>query len=779
MLYQVKLLDGSVRWVFKTELGTIKGNYDRLTEIPVTSSDQIFTIKKTDGSTIQTDLAGLLNERKLGTIDDIPVPPTTPPPAADPCAPLAPLGCTDLEQQAQNQSLALILNDMASLDVSTLQYPVQIHLVRLCDGSTAYILDQFLGDLEGSHLTIGSITVTSPDQLFNVTAVQPEPIFAMAFNHEANGNISRAEWQTTFHRSQFYDYAYDPLNRLLSAQYGEVVPSYAVVGGAFQKFVYQINNNYNENNLTYDGDGNIKTLQRMGLSDANNCASKVQIDNLLYTLIPGTPRLQKVADSAPAANRAKGFNPGASPGSDYVYDQNGNLITDPYKGLTIQYYFLNLPKQITKGGSSITIRYDVTGRKWSQAGPEGIREYVGGVEYLDQEIQSVQHGEGRLVPAYSGTSIASIRAEYWRQDHLGNTRVAFSDFNLDGVIATKDDPNTTENDIEITQENHYYPFGLNHEGPWYQTVAPKNKYLFNGIEEIDDFQINVFLADFRFGASDIGRWMQIDPLSEIIPGLSSYHFSFNNPILFSDPMGIMGTLDNPGFSVDTWNVIQNAWDATPEGTNASYSVVFNPWGGNEIGRELTGNGPRIYFEGSYSLMGIPDNFLDASGTVATWASAAFTTLGELKYSGGPLGLGIWRGKNGVYYSINPSAGKTRPFYGNQFTGSRNAAKLASRALQKAGKAFGVYNYFAIYQSYQDGKIDKSWAWAEVVSNTIGTFGGLYGVSWTIGWEGGRNITGRNWYRKNVRPIIQDVLGIKRDEFVQFIGSNGWHYTGKN
>ena len=121
MLYQVKLLDGSIRWVFKTELGTIKGNYDRLTEIPVTSSDQIFTIKKTDGSTIQTDLAGLLNERKLGTIDDIPVPPTTPPPAADPCAPLAPLGCTDLEQQAQNQSLAQILNDMANLDISTLQ----------------------------------------------------------------------------------------------------------------------------------------------------------------------------------------------------------------------------------------------------------------------------------------------------------------------------------------------------------------------------------------------------------------------------------------------------------------------------------------------------------------------------------------------------------------------------------------------------------------------------------------------------------------------------------
>ncbi|MCB0606356.1 MAG: RHS repeat-associated core domain-containing protein [Lewinella sp.] len=545
-------------------------------KIPVTSSGQIFTIKKTDGSTIQTDLAGLLNERKLGTIDDIPVPPTTPPPAADPCAPLAPLGCTDLEQQAQNQSLVLILNDMAGLDASTLQYPVQIHLVRLCDGSTAYILDQFLGDLEGSHLTIGSITVTSPDQLFNVTAVQPEPIFAMAFNHEANGNISRAEWQTTFHRSQFYDYAYDPLNRLLSAQYGEVVPSYAVVGGAFQKFVYQINNNYNENNLTYDGDGNIKTLQRMGLSDANNCASKVQIDNLLYTLIPGTPKLQKVADSAPAANRAKGFNPGASPGSDYVYDQNGNLTTDPYKGLTIQYNFLNLPKLITKGGSNITIRYDVTGRKWSQAGPEGIREYIGGIEYLDQKIQSIRHSEGRLVPTYSGTSIESIRAEYWRQDHLGNTRIAFSDFNLDGVIATKDDPNTTEDDIEITQENHYYPFGLNQEGPWYQTVQPKNKHQYNGKELIEDLGLNWNDYGARWYDPALGRWNMMDPLAGEFYAWSPFSYVYNNPIIFVDPFGLAGNLtDGATFYLQKGDITDDEfWSAV-----LNYvSNVINVWG---------------------------------------------------------------------------------------------------------------------------------------------------------------------------------------------------------
>ncbi len=316
----------------------------------------------------------------------------------------------------------------------------------------------------------------------------------------------------------------------------------------------------------------------MGLSDANNCASKVQIDNLLYTLIPGTPRLQKVADSAPTAYRAKGFNPGASPGSDYVYDQNGNLITDPYKGLTIQYNFLNLPKQITKGGSSITIRYDVTGRKWSQTGPEGIREYVGAINYLSQLLQSVQHGEGRLVPTYNGTAIESIRAEYWRQDHLGNTRIAFSDFNLDGVIATQDDPNTLENDVELTQENHYYPFGLNQEGPWYQTVAPKNKYQYNRKEYVENLGLNWNDYGARWYDPAIGRWIAIDPSAQKYLSSSPFQYTLNNPLRFFDPDGM-----DPGDVIVLFTVAdvfsQGGLGSTQPIINALMNQFINSRGG--------------------------------------------------------------------------------------------------------------------------------------------------------------------------------------------------------
>ena len=78
-----------------------------------------------------------------------------------------------------------------------------------------------------------------------------------------------------------------------------------------------------------------------------------------------------------------------------------------------------------------------------------------------------------MVAEYTGGTITRYRAEYFHQDHLGNTRLVFSDFNQDGLIElTEEDPTTAINELEITQEAHYYPFGMNHLGPWYETVAP-------------------------------------------------------------------------------------------------------------------------------------------------------------------------------------------------------------------------------------------------------------------------------------------------------------------
>jgi len=84
-----------------------------------------------------------------------------------------------------------------------------------------------------------------------------------------------------------------------------------------------------------------------------------------------------------------------------------------------------------------------------------------------------------MVAEYQGGQAARYRAEYFHQDHLGNTRLVFSDFNQNGLIElTEEDPTTQINELEITQAGaqrrsstrrvgkaHYYPFGMGHLGP--------------------------------------------------------------------------------------------------------------------------------------------------------------------------------------------------------------------------------------------------------------------------------------------------------------------------
>jgi len=76
--------------------------------------------------------------------------------------------------------------------------------------------------------------------------------------------------------------------------------------------------------------------------------------------------------------------------------------------------------------------------------------------------------------------------------------------------------------LEITQESHYYPFGLQQEGDWYTTVAPENKYLYNGKELSEDFGIDLYAYGFRYYDPAIGRFTGVDPIVDEFPWVSTY-----------------------------------------------------------------------------------------------------------------------------------------------------------------------------------------------------------------------------------------------------------------
>lgn len=89
----------------------------------------------------------------------------------------------------------------------------------------------------------------------------------------------------------------------------------------------------------------------------------------------------------------------------------------------------------------------------------------------------------------------------------------------------------------LTQENHYYPFGLAiNGGASFNALA--NNYLAQTNEVLPDLGLNQ--ADFNFRQYDyqIGRFTSKDPLAATRASLSPYHAFGNNPASTIDPFGL-------------------------------------------------------------------------------------------------------------------------------------------------------------------------------------------------------------------------------------------------
>ncbi|KAA3641112.1 MAG: RHS repeat-associated core domain-containing protein, partial [Bacteroidetes bacterium] len=177
-----------------------------------------------------------------------------------------------------------------------------------------------------------------------------------------------------------------------------------------------------------------------------------------------------------------------------------------------------------------------SGKKWRKITDGVVHEYVNGAEYVDGELLHLMHAEGRFIPAENPGEDG--RVEYWLKDHLGNTRVAIADLNQNGYVDL-DDPETTQDEGELMQENHYYPFGLDHLGNWVATVGPENDYLYNGKEWNED--IGWYDYGARWYDPAIGRWNAIDPLAEDYYPYSPYNYVMNNPVMLIDPDGMSAT----------------------------------------------------------------------------------------------------------------------------------------------------------------------------------------------------------------------------------------------
>ncbi|MGG9963501.1 DUF6443 domain-containing protein [Ferruginibacter sp. SUN106] len=266
-----------------------------------------------------------------------------------------------------------------------------------------------------------------------------------------NGNIEGMVWKSKGDgEKRKYDFAYDAANRLMKADFTQYT------SGAFNQDA-RINFDVKMGDgatisSAYDDNGNIKRMQQWGLK----LNTSEQIDDLSYTYLTGSNKLQQVTDQFNDNSSTLGdfkYNAGTKTSTDYGYDINGNLTMDKNKSISsITYNHLNLPQVITiTGKGTITYTYDALGNKLRKQTIDYITAgksytttttYAGSAVYESKSaspsapgdpqytdvLQLIGHEEGRIrFKTMTGTTAASLEYDYMLKDHLGNVRMVLTE----------------------------------------------------------------------------------------------------------------------------------------------------------------------------------------------------------------------------------------------------------------------------------------------------------------------------------------------------------------
>jgi len=337
--------------------------------------------------------------------------------------------------------------------------------------------------------------------------------FAAKYTYQKNSNVDQAEfWNpnittginlTSAHRAYSYQYNYDGLNRLTSADYrldGSNPDAFDVPS------------------VSYDRSGNIEALQRRDQAGA-------LVDDLDYKYENGNNQLSSLDETASSSHP---WDPKAG---NFTYDANGNLETmtgnTTLTGVT--YDHRNLPMQFDLSATTQQVNgYSMEGQRvfkevqtsggtsWNFYIMDGLTTLGliqdGSLQYLNILGNDVT---GRVL-ASSGSIDANNAKRFYLKDLIGSTR------------AVVDENGTTK------ENRDYYPFGLLMDERQYVNGAETTEK-FSGKERDDQTGFDYFGA--RYYHSGLGRFISTDRFAEKYPSMTPYQYAANNPAIFIDVNG--------------------------------------------------------------------------------------------------------------------------------------------------------------------------------------------------------------------------------------------------
>ena len=429
------------------------------------------------------------------------------------------------------------------------------------------------------------------------------------------GDVSSMEWMSgagTGTRS--YDFAYDGLGRLVSADYGEYGDHVVGYGTSY----------------SYDNMGNLLSLSREG--DMTSSLKGI-VDNLSMTYDGNM--LASVSDSAPAPSvtGSADFRDGASMAVEYTYDRNGNMTSDLNRRISsVSYNRQNRPARIKHSGGTETFTYlpdgtkrgrTVLGKDWSLS----RTEYRGNLVYAGDSLKCILFDGGLI--AMDGASPEYL---FFLRDHLGSTR----------VVARPDG--------KAVQVNHYYPYGMAFAGGGMSGNAgahpveggvsvaggsleiggetggmelarpgASQPYRFLGNELYTSNSLGLYDFSARMYDPALGRFLSVDPMAEGYRHLSPYAYCAGNPVVYADKDGqVIGRV-----------VVGAVVGAAINGGIALLS--------GESGRDVLGAVARGAVDGGIAGLTFGMSMgTTLAGKIAVGAvtSAASSTVGQLVESGG-------------------------------------------------------------------------------------------------------------------------------------------------